>query len=203
MIGDRWRPVMENSSRAERLCAHPAMEPAGLLRLFAAMRISDDEARALAFIAALIGLTALGRWVDRPRAVLPDAEVDITTLAMASETTLARATGGRRAPGVSSTSAARKPAMDPRTVRALPGGAPAGSRGAEPPGTASATPMDLNRATAEELERLPGVGPALALRIIARRDSAGPFRTLQQLDSVRGVGPALLARLKPLLRLAR
>jgi competence ComEA-like helix-hairpin-helix protein len=179
------------------------MEPASAFPFIAPMKISDDEARALAFIAALIGLTALGRWVDRPRAVLPDAEVDIASLAMASETTLARAKGGGRAPGVSSTSAARKPVVEPRTVRALPGGAPGGSRGAEPPGAAFATPMDLNRATAEELERLPGVGPALALRIIARRDSAGPFRTLQQLDSVRGVGPALLARLKPLLRLAR
>jgi competence protein ComEA len=63
-------------------------------------------------------------------------------------------------------------------------------------------PLELNRASAAELDRLPGVGPALAARIVARRDSVGGFRTLEQLDSVRGIGPAMLARIKPLLRLA-
>lgn len=66
---------------------------------------------------------------------------------------------------------------------------------------AAAAPLGLNRATATELERLPGIGPALAARIIAWRDSAGGFRTLDDLAKVRGIGPATLARLKPLLTL--
>lgn len=60
--------------------------------------------------------------------------------------------------------------------------------------------VDVNRATASELERLPGVGPALAARIIAHRDSAGAFDSVDQLDRVRGIGPALLAKLRPLVK---
>ena len=59
-------------------------------------------------------------------------------------------------------------------------------------------PLDLNRASAAELEGLPGVGPAMAQRIIARRDSLGGFSNLEQLDSVRGIGPGLLGKLRPL-----
>lgn len=56
----------------------------------------------------------------------------------------------------------------------------------------------INRATAEELQRLPGVGPALAQRILAHRQQHGPFRTLADLDAVSGIGPALLSRIGPL-----
>jgi competence ComEA-like helix-hairpin-helix protein len=52
--------------------------------------------------------------------------------------------------------------------------------------------IDPNTATADELDRLPGVGPALAERIVERRASHGPYRTLADLDSVPGVGPAML-----------
>ncbi|MET0399647.1 MAG: helix-hairpin-helix domain-containing protein [Longimicrobiaceae bacterium] len=62
--------------------------------------------------------------------------------------------------------------------------------------------IDPNTATATELERLPRVGPGLAAKIVARRQSAGPFRTLADLDSVPGVGPALLAEVAPHLALA-
>jgi competence protein ComEA len=64
-----------------------------------------------------------------------------------------------------------------------------------------AAPLALNSATAAELERLPGIGPALAARIIALRDSAGGFRNLDELAKVRGIGPATVAKLKPLLTL--
>jgi competence protein ComEA len=75
-----------------------------------------------------------------------------------------------------------------------------------PPSTGSrtragATPLDLNRATAEELERLPGIGAVLAERIVAYRDSKGGFRSVEELEQVRGVGPAMLAKLKPMVRL--
>lgn len=63
------------------------------------------------------------------------------------------------------------------------------------------TPLDLNRATEAELERLPGIGPVLARRIIAWRDSAGGFRRVEQLEDVRGVGPAMMRRLAPLVRI--
>ena len=55
--------------------------------------------------------------------------------------------------------------------------------------------LNVNRATAVELERLPGIGPALAQRIVADREARGPFATVAAIDRVPGVGPALLARL--------
>ena len=49
--------------------------------------------------------------------------------------------------------------------------------------------VDLNQATAEELERLPEVGHTLAIRIIAYREAHGPFRTPEDLRKVPGIGP--------------
>ena len=56
--------------------------------------------------------------------------------------------------------------------------------------------LELNRASAAELETLPRVGPALAARIVAYRDAHGPFRSVEALDDVPGVGPATLATLR-------
>src|SRR5690606_20928295 len=57
--------------------------------------------------------------------------------------------------------------------------------------------IDPTRASADELDRLPRVGPALAARIVAHREEHGPFRSLAELDAVPGVGPALLGSLAP------
>ena len=67
--------------------------------------------------------------------------------------------------------------------------------------TAAGVPVDVNRATAEELRALPGIGPVVAERIIALREERGGIRNLDELIDVRGVGDATLARLKPLLRI--
>lgn len=62
----------------------------------------------------------------------------------------------------------------------------------------SGTPaVDLNRATADELKRLPGIGPGLAARIIEARD-VKPFASIADLRRVRGLGTATLERLRPL-----
>lgn len=57
---------------------------------------------------------------------------------------------------------------------------------------AQARQVDLNAATAEELERLPEVGPALAQRILAYRALHGPFRRPEDLLQVPGIGPKTL-----------
>ncbi|MFO0634943.1 MAG: helix-hairpin-helix domain-containing protein [Nannocystaceae bacterium] len=54
-------------------------------------------------------------------------------------------------------------------------------------------PVDLDTASPEELAGLPGVGPAIAARIVAAR----PFATVDALLAVRGIGPRTLARLRP------
>lgn len=60
--------------------------------------------------------------------------------------------------------------------------------------------IDVDRADQMELRRLPGVGPALAARIVADREERGAFGTPAGLDRVPGIGPAMLARVAPHLR---
>ena len=57
----------------------------------------------------------------------------------------------------------------------------------------------INRATIEELQALPGVGPALAERIVNYRDSVGQFADLPELDNVPGVGEATLEKWRDLI----
>ncbi len=58
------------------------------------------------------------------------------------------------------------------------------------------SPVDLNRAGADELERLPGLGPALAERILEYREKKGTFKTVQELLRVPGIGPKKLAQIQ-------
>ena len=60
--------------------------------------------------------------------------------------------------------------------------------------------MDLNSASAAELETLPGIGPSLASSIIQYREQNGPFQSVEGLLSVPGIGPTRLSQLRPLVR---
>jgi competence ComEA-like helix-hairpin-helix protein len=62
-------------------------------------------------------------------------------------------------------------------------------------------PIDLNRATAEDLEAIPGLGPALAQRIVDYRQAHGPFKKVEDLHAVSGMWPRNLEKLKPYLGL--
>lgn len=55
--------------------------------------------------------------------------------------------------------------------------------------------LDLDIASADEIETLRGIGPSLAKRIVADRDSLGPFGSLVELQRVKGVGPRVAARI--------
>ena len=72
-----------------------------------------------------------------------------------------------------------------------------------PPDSIRAAPLfpqealvNLNTASSAELESLPRIGPALAARIIAHRETVGPFRSASDLLMVRGIGEATLERLR-------
>jgi competence protein ComEA len=59
--------------------------------------------------------------------------------------------------------------------------------------------VDLNAATAVQLQALPAIGPKMAARILAYRRKHGPFRRLEELQQVPGIGPRTLEKLRPLI----
>ena len=122
---------------------------------------------------------------------------------------------GGTVPQSSLTTVPHRPAPSPQpTDAAQPAGpsAPPGTQAAAstPPAPTPASPTDesprplarrvnINSATSAELELLPGIGPAMAARIIEHRRTKGPFRRPADLDSVRGIGEKTLDRLLPLI----
>jgi competence protein ComEA len=66
------------------------------------------------------------------------------------------------------------------------------------PAAAASVPIDLNSASAAELESLPGIGPSRALAILAFREHHGGFQSVSQLLRIKGIGRAMLRKLRPL-----
>jgi competence ComEA-like helix-hairpin-helix protein len=133
------------------------------------------ERRALLFMAtvATLGVAVRGcQAVAREEPPRSDRESLARQLAAVDS---AIASGGRRARAV------RKPVDDARGGAALP----------------VAASIDMDRAGVVELDRLPGIGPALAARIVADREARGPFGSIEGLQRVKGVGPALAERVQP------
>lgn len=147
------------------------------------MSLNRDEARAAAFIAALLLISGAVRWLDRPEPITIDAPgVDLAALEAESARLASGATSGVVRPGSSDPSSGHAPAI------------------ARTSATGIHARLDLNRASAADLEALPRVGPVLAGRIVALRDSLGGFRDVAQLEQVRGIGPVMLEKLAPLVR---
>ena len=80
----------------------------------------------------------------------------------------------------------------------VPGAVAAGGTVGGTDAPSGAGPVDLNAATAPDLDALPGIGPVLAQRIVEHRERNGPFRTVEQRDDVPGIGPTTYAELAEL-----
>lgn len=139
---------------------------------------TPSERRALLFVAAV---AALGLGVRGCRALAPSAVDAAPRAALAAQIAAvdsAVTTGGRPR--------ARRPPRESASPAT-----------AAPPPSPTA-PVDLDRADVAELDALPGIGPALAQRIVDDRAANGAFGSLEALQDVRGIGPALAAKLAPL-----
>lgn len=166
---------------------------------------TPSEKKALGFLAAV---AILGAGVRMSGAVSDASAADSSSReALRRQIVAAESSGaverrGRRSGGVGASRGRRgsrrrsdadsAAATDPRDLFNPPSPPPA-RRSSKP--TTPAAPVDLDRASAAELEALPRIGPALAKRIIDDREAGGPFGSLDGFQRVRGVGPAMAAAL--------
>jgi competence protein ComEA len=83
-----------------------------------------------------------------------------------------------------------------------PGAVPPGAAapGGAAPGSAPGAQLDLNTATMEQFDQLPGVGPVLAQRIVDYRTQHGTFRSVEELQDINGIGARKYADIKDLVR---
>jgi competence ComEA-like helix-hairpin-helix protein len=68
--------------------------------------------------------------------------------------------------------------------------------------TPLAHPLDLNTATAEQLQQVPGIGPSTAKAIVNFRRKSGPFQKIEDLLAIKGVSKARLEKMRPYLTLS-
>lgn len=99
----------------------------------------------------------------------------------------------RRGPYYTLEDLARVSGISAAKVEALRPFLTVGDIGPKPP----AAPLNLNTATAVELEALPGIGPVTAARIVVDRAERGPYVRVDDLKRVKGIGQATVERLRP------
>lgn len=144
---------------------------------------TPDELRALALLSALVTLGAGLTWMDARHPKL-------LSLTLGDSLALGASVPGSQ-PLDSLASAPERAASRPTPAN----GAPDSARGKTSFGLDGR--LDLNHATADELEGLPGIGPKTAQRILEDLRKRGPFRKVSDLRRVKGIGAKTLARLLP------
>lgn len=188
---------------AERLAAEltPRLET-GVARLErtsenldAALRARADRALARLEAHAAAALASLADNTEPIQTLGPPAPAPELAPELAPEPAARRApAGGPSSPKRDTASSpTRSPTASPRRATE-PDRAPAPDRGRV------ARTINVNTASRAELELLPGIGPALAQRIINSRQTAGPFRRIGDLQRVRGIGPKTAETIAPHVR---
>jgi competence protein ComEA len=74
---------------------------------------------------------------------------------------------------------------------------------AKPSAATPTVSVDINSASADELASIPGIGQALASRIVEMRDKEGPFRKVEDLLKVKGIGEKSLEKLRPYVKIGK
>ena len=143
------------------------------------MRLSRLEGAALLLTAVFLAFSA--GWLARGALDAPPVQVEVerSSGAVVTIPTAAQESGQ---PSTAPTAGGETEA---------PGAAPA----AGPKEEAASGKININTATAEELETLPGIGEKRARAIVEDRQSNGPFRTIEELTRVKGIGDGILAGL--------
>jgi competence ComEA-like helix-hairpin-helix protein len=147
--------------------------------------------RQLVLLFVVVAVGGGGLAIDRWRRENPEVVAYVETLDRAAPPPIPRETVPRRAPAHAPV-ASQASASASRGVAARHDSGHARRTRAEDAG-----PLDVNLASAADFERLPGVGPALAARIVDVRAREGPFGSVDDLRRVPGLGNATLERLRP------
>lgn len=163
--------------------------------------MSGDERKALTFVAVLLGLSVLARAVNRPEPVVLAGASAVDIAARLDQNPPAREQAAKPKKGKAVVKS--KPPEPPRQLPAWrrPGaGVTIDNRPPKGDVASERAPVNINRATAAELDALPGISPKVAEAIVEYRATHGMFSSIEQVDSVKGVGPALLIKITPLIR---
>lgn len=167
---------------------------AAVLALAAGLGVRYVQSRAAPDVTALYASDAQFAALDRAAETgWPVPSATASPAAASADTTLALAEAGTAGADTAATPTAAV-ALGPAEVADAPRRR-SSSREAAP------APMSLNTADAATLEGLPGIGPALAARIVEYRRLNGPFRRVDDVVDVKGIGPKTLEKMRPYLHL--
>jgi len=153
--------------------------------------------RQILVLLVLLAIAGFGLAVGHWRRARPDAVDYLEQLDRAPAPSSTAPRSGDAPP--SSTLSAPEPRPARRAKEPRESQRPQGAPAADTP----ADTIDLNRATTVELTRLPGIGPALARRIVDARDADGPFARVEELERIRGMSLRKVEKLRAFVTITR
>lgn len=179
---------------------------------------TQSEQKALAFVAIVVLLAGVVRVVRAGGPFVAPTRAEQQGIARQAFAANSAAVAQKAAKDARKATAKGKKAKGPRLVApkqrdtvtrtvggvaSVPWSDPRSVQSADGSGDQSGALIDLDTADPKAIEALPRVGPALARRIVANRDSLGPFGSLEALRRVKGIGPATLALIRPRVTFSR